>query len=465
MIRNNYLTIYRIRYKAFVSSLQVAWKGKKGIIAAFCSITTIFGIFFFTGFHAPAVSTLPASSTAPEQGCAQAGPLIFSQTTIASLFPDDYFYQPCPPPAFPGMIDNRPVTVFTTLVPELQSYVVKRFKRYRPLLASGVIVDATTGAVYVMANYTDAADTQQVFPDDVDNYCLYGGFPAASLIKIVTAAAVMEKKGFNITHSLPVSGGFYTLYKHQLGLKKQRFRAQPVTLKKAFSKSINPFFGKLGIQYLNDEEFTEIARSFLFNVPMAFDLPLQRSSVFNPETDFERAERASGFNTRTTISPLHAALIASLPIGDGKIMRPYLIDRIVADSGKDLYWCEKTLLSQPLSKKNVLQLSRLMQATVSQGTARKSFRRLRRTKGYQDWTLGGKTGAINLPNLQRRCEWYAGFAEKGDVKLGIALVIVHKEQRTVKPSFVAAELIKGCFKQKVAQTESAGGRASVHPGA
>jgi peptidoglycan glycosyltransferase len=249
-----------------------------------------------------------------------------------------------------------------------------------------------------------------------------------------------------------VSGRYHTLYKHQLGLKRQRFRPESVSLEKAFSMSINPFFGKLGIDYLKEEEFADVAEDFLFNVPIEFDLPLCQSYVFKPDTTFERAELTSGFNTRTTISPLHAALIAALPVTGGKIMRPFLVERIVSDGGEDIYCSDTESLSQPLSSRSVKDLSRLMQGTIRYGTARKSFSRLRRLRKSKGWFLGGKTGAINLAKQQQRCEWFAGFAEKGEERLAISMVLVHGEIRTVKPSLVVAELIKSCIKNQSVRT-------------
>jgi cell division protein FtsI/penicillin-binding protein 2 len=344
------------------------------------------------------------------------------------------------------------MTVFTTLEPAIQKQMIRLFKRYQPVLAAGVIIDAKSGAVLAMGNYIKKPEAVDLFPERDGDYCLYAGFPAASLIKIVTAAAAIEKKGFTSAMTLPVSGGYHTLYKHQLGLKRLRFRPEQISLEKAFSKSINPFFGKLGIQYLSKEDFDEIAELFLFNMPLEFDFPVSKSTTFIPESSFEKAELASGFNTRTTISPLHAALIASLPVSGGKIMRPYVIDRVVSEDGKDLYSSSIEDLSQPINSQSLKYLSRLMRATTLYGTAGKSFYALRHSRIYRDLSIGGKTGAINLPNKQRRCEWFAGFAEKEDMHLAISLVFIHGDKRTVNPSLMAAELIKTCVKEQPLKT-------------
>jgi cell division protein FtsI/penicillin-binding protein 2 len=93
-----------------------------------------------------------------------------------------------------------------------------------------------------------------------------------------------------------------------------------------------------------------------------------------------------------------------------------------------------------------------MRATTRYGTAGKSFYALRHSRTYRGVSIGGKTGAINLPNKQRRCEWFAGFAEKEDMHLAISLVFIHGDKRTVNPSLMAAELIKTCLKEQPLKT-------------
>lgn len=367
-------------------------------------------------------------------------------TDLSALFDPDYFYQSSPPVVFWTSKYDPPLKVQTTLELSLQHRLNVLLHRYAPLVGAGVVIDPTTGAILAMASYRHEGLDPNTLSEGKSNYCLYGGFPAASLIKIVTAGAVLEKKGFTSHKTLPVSGRFHTLYKHQLGLKRQRFKAQPVSLEKAFSLSVNPFFGKLGIQVLKESELMETARSFLFNVPIKFDFPLDTSKVVVPDSEYARAEQACGFNTGTTISPLHAALIASLPVNEGKMMRPFLVERLENQAGVELFYRQLKVISQPFKEKSVKNLQRLMQATVRYGTAKKSFAHLRRVRGSKKWVLGGKTGTIDLPNRQGRCEWFAGYGESGHRKAAVAIVLVHGERRTISSSYVAAEMIKSALR-------------------
>lgn len=368
-------------------------------------------------------------------------------TDLSALFDPEYFYQNSPPVDFRSPNDDMPIGVHTSLDPTLQHRLVVLLHRYAPLIGAGVALDPATGAILAMASYRHENLNPDILAEGKNNYCTYAGFPAASLIKIVTAGAVLEKKGFTSSKTLPVSGRFHTLYKYQLGLKRPRFKARSVSLEKAFSLSVNPFFGKLGVKVLKESEFMETARELLFDVPIEFDLPVGVSKILVPESIYARAEQACGFNNGTTISPLHAALIASLPINEGKIMRPFLVKRLESKAGVELFYRQLKVLSQPFGAKSVRNLQRLMRATVRYGTAKKSFAHLRRERGSRNWVLGGKTGTLDLPGRQGRCEWFAGYGKNGKRKVAVAIVLVHGEKRTISSSYVAAEIIKNALRK------------------
>jgi len=378
-------------------------------------------------------------------------------TDLSALFAPGYFSQASPPVDFCSMANGIPLRVHTSLDPALQHRLTVLLRRYAPLIGAGVVLEPATGAVLAMVSYRNENLDPQVLVEGRKNYCLYAGFPAASLFKIVTAGAVLEKKAYTSYKTLPVSGRFHTLYKHQLGLKRQRFKARSVSLEKAFSLSINPFFGKLGIHVLEEAELCDIARSMLFNVPLEFDLPVGVSRMLEPDSEYSRAEQACGFNTETTISPLHAAMIAALPVNKGIIMRPFLVERLESGAGVELFYRRLKALSHPFREKTVKNLRRLMRATVRYGTARKSFAHLKRVRGSRKWLMGGKTGSIDMPNHQGRCEWFAGYGVNGKRGIAVAIVLVHGERRTISSSYVAAEVIKNALKKSpltVAKTES-----------
>jgi penicillin-binding protein A len=362
----------------------------------------------------------------------------------ASLFSDRYFYELNPPAAFTAATPEGQVTVQTTLRPELQQRLMTCFARSAPLIAAAVVLDAKTGAVLAMGNQTSKAGAS-LLPEGARNYCIYGGFPAASLAKIITASTALEKKGFDINHIEPVSGRYHTLYRSQVGIERSPYKPEQVPMEKAFALSINPYFGKMWLDSFADRDFLDMGQAMLFNMPLEFDLPVTKSRIVPPVDDFQRAELASGYNTRTTLSPLHAALIASLPANGGRIIQPYIIDRITDANGMLIYSHNTKTLSQPLSPRSVVQLNQLMQGTVESGTARGSFTYAKQIGAAKGWTMGGKTGSIDLPEHTGRCDWFAGFGQANQTSVAVACILVHGAQRTMRSSFVGAEMIRACL--------------------
>ena len=361
-----------------------------------------------------------------------------------SLFSSRFFYEPNPPSSFTSATPEGQVTVQTTLRPELQRRLMSCFAHAAPLIAAAVVLDAKTGAVLAMGNQTTKAGAR-LLPDGANNYCVYGEFPAASLAKIITASVALEKKGFNSSHLEPVSGRYHTLYRSQVGIEPAPYKPEQVPMDKAFALSINPYFGKMWLDSFTDHDFLDMGRDMLFNMPLEFELPVTKSRMAPPTDDFQRAELASGYNTRTTLSPLHAALIASLPANGGRIMRPYIIDSITDANGKTVYQHMTKTLSQPLSPRSAFQLGELMQGTVQSGTARGSFTYAKQIGAANGWTMGGKTGSIDLPEHTGRCDWFAGFGQTNQTSIAVACILVHGAQRTMHSSYVGAEMIRACL--------------------
>ena len=373
---------------------------------------------------------------------------------LSGLLSDNFFSALPPTSVISSTFETGPaLKVFTTIDEKSQLNLLKLLRRYHPQLGAGVLVNLKTGAIEAMAHYRHADENGSILPQESGNLCLNSSFPAASLFKIVTAYGVLEREGLTRHTRFPVIGRHHTLYKYQLGLGKSRYRYQPseVSFEKAFARSVNPVFGKFGIDYFPAHELLQLAETFAFNRSLSFDLSVSSSVVRASDTAYQRAETASGFIGTTTLSPLHAALIAGAPLSPGKLKRPFVIDRVIAENGAELFYRqERQSKFQLVDEKACAELVAMMQATVKYGTASKAFKHLKKKRSYQNWEVGGKTGSLDMPNSDRRCEWFAGFGRdlKSDREVAVALVLVHGEKRTISSGYIAAELLAGALRGK-----------------
>ncbi|MBW1768879.1 MAG: hypothetical protein JRJ65_17760 [Deltaproteobacteria bacterium] len=259
------------------------------------------------------------------------------------------------------------LSVETSLDTSLQKFITGLLQRSMTYQAAVVVLRPDNGQILAMANYENHRGKE--------NLCLKADFPAASLFKVVSAAAAIEGRDFTPERRVVFRGKKHTLYRSQLKKEKGRYTIK-TTFRKAFSGSINPVFGKIGIYDLGRELMAEYAERFFFNRVIPFEL----------------AEIASGFNKKTLISPVHAVLIASAVANNGTIMEPWLVRCVKDESGEILYHVTPSRLASPIKKDTAKKLRVLMRETVVSGTCRKAFRPLRRKKAFKDIELGAKTG-------------------------------------------------------------------------
>ncbi|MBW1681347.1 MAG: hypothetical protein JRJ35_15515 [Deltaproteobacteria bacterium] len=305
--------------------------------------------------------------------------------------------------------------VRTALETSLQRYAGRLLKRSGTIQSAVVALSPVDGRVLVM-NWRGARA-------EGHNLCLEARFPAASLFKIVSAAAALEGAGLTPERQMGFEGRRYTLYRNQLKNRITRYTNR-VSLKRAFALSINPVFGKLGIFYLGRERVEEYARRFLFNRPIPFDLPTGLSTIAVPEDPYGLAEITSGFNKRTLLSPLHAALMTAAVVNQGVVMSPWLVSSVRDATGRVLYRPELKPLASPIGRDTAAQLRSMMRETVRRGTCRRTFRRLTRKRAFRGVELGAKTGTINDRSDTYRYDWITAYALPADKTKGLCLAVL-----------------------------------------
>ena len=328
------------------------------------------------------------------------------------------------------------------LLSEIESVTAR--ERYRSRYIGIVAMEPGSGRILAMVSFDK--------DDPFHNTCVDNRFPAASIFKIVTAAAAIELGGLNAESPLAYNGQKYTLYRSQIKTKTNRY-TQTLSLRESFAQSVNPVFGKLGAHLLGKEDLEAFADRFGFNQPLAFDIPVGISHVAFEDDPYQLAEIASGFNKHTTISPLHGAIIASPVLNDGHIINPSVVDKIVDPKNRIVYERGNGFTHQVISKEATIILRQLMMATVSGGTARKIFKGKKRHQVLQDLTIGGKTGSINN---NPRYDWFIGFAQdpQSGRSLIVSAVVAHEKYIGKKAGEYARLAMESYFSQesKIADT-------------
>lgn len=321
-----------------------------------------------------------------------------------------------------------------------QHRMEKLFGQYRPDYGAFVAVDASSGAILSLVSYTREKK-------EIGNLVLKATFPAASVFKVVTAAAAIDQKKASPNTVVAYTGANHTLYKSNL---KQKFNprwARRVTLREAFARSINSVFGKVGLYLLKPKDLNEYAKRFQFNQAINADIPVQPGTFYLEEQDdYKVAEAASGFTRMAQMSPLQGALMAASIVNEGVMMEPFLVSSLKKQSGETVYKVKTQPLGEVIEAETAKNLRELMRETVVRGTSQKSFRDLLRKKRVKEIEMGGKTGHLTGLSPKGNYDWFIGYATDGKKRVALAALTINEDTWRVKASYLARQFFEGYFK-------------------
>ncbi len=356
-------------------------------------------------------------------------------------------------PDFTFVRDGKTFQVQTSLNMGMHNFLSSRLDRKNSKWISIVIMEPSSGRILTMIGYDRA--------DPSNNPSTDSRFPAASVFKIITASAAIEKCGYVADTILTFNGGKYTLYKSQLKKKKNRYTNR-ISFRDSFAQSINPVFGKIGVHCLNKSDLENYAEGFGFNQKISFEIPLSPSFISISDKPYNWAEIASGFNRKTRLSPIHGAMLAATVLNDGWLIEPTIIDKITDEEGKNVYQSKRIPIKQAITLVTSKILRDLLTATVKTGTSKKYFRPYRRDKVLSKLTIGGKTGSIYNTTRDAKIDWFVGFADqKGASKqIAISILVAHSKyigkRATVYARAAIREYFKDILTSKVASNKAEG---------
>jgi cell division protein FtsI/penicillin-binding protein 2 len=333
--------------------------------------------------------------------------------------------------------DGRTITF--TVNPELQRFADRQFAKYKVPVGSAVMLNSRTGRVHAFSERREdpsMAGEARVALDPSP--------PAASLFKIISAAALLEQGEVTPTTKTCYHGGSSKLHLHNLQ-DSPRDDTACASLSAALGRSINAVFAKLSDRCLNRASLASYAARFGFNRDLPFDVPVPRSTAEIPGDRLERARTAAGF-WHTHLSPLHAAVIAQSVAQDGAMLRPYIVDRVTDSGGEVIYESAPEFLGRPVKKDTADQLLAAMKHTVARGTARRAFHDSRGAPLLPGIDIAGKTGTLTGKKPYRAYSWFVAIAPADDPELAMAVLVVNKPEWRIKSAAMAELLLAEYFR-------------------
>lgn len=331
------------------------------------------------------------------------------------------------------------LTAELTIEPDLQRSALSIMKRYDLPEAGVVLLDVKTGNALVYASHVSRGE-----PFDVN---VRAEAPAASIFKLVTAAALLEVPGIDAQTEQCYRGGQSRILADDLLDDPARDR-WCASLSMAMGRSINVVFARLARRYLTPERLTEMAGAFGFGTVMPFDVKAEPPSIDLPDEPLEFARSAAGF-WHTSLSPLAAASMAQAIANGGVAYQPRVVRAVVDGSSSE--WRAPALpvtLRRAVRQEVASELTKMMLQTVASGSAFKAFHNPSGSAYLPFIRVAAKTGTLNRNEESRLYTWFVGFAPADKPEVAIAALVVNTPLWRIKGPQLARDVLRAYFAKR-----------------
>lgn len=403
----------------------------RGRLTIAAGVLALLGGVFAVGF-VPADEPATSEGEAPEPVAREslASPPVSSRppTPTLSALPDEVWA----PPVGRGRLEapQRPggLHIEYTLNPELTRKIWKVLDRGRVALGHVLVMDPETGELLAYVS-TDP----ERFPPEAT-------YPAASLVKVVTAAALLDKRPSAARETCRYAGGRYRLSRRHLDPPKRG--GHTVDLREALTTSNNKCFAQYAVHRIGREGLLGAIDRFGFLSPPARNHAA--GEITNAIADrLALGELGSGLDG-LRITPLHAVQLAGV-LAEGKLVQPRWVARIDSAEGVELPLPPTPEPVQVLTTSLAKNLREMLVDTTRRGTARKAFRTRNGRPLLQGIDVAGKTGSLNGTDPAGRYEWFIGIAPADEPRLAVATLAVQGPLYWMSASQLAAEVLKVAF--------------------
>jgi penicillin-binding protein A len=259
------------------------------------------------------------------------------------------------------------------------------------------------------------------------NRATAGRYQPGSTFKVVTATAALNSGRFT-PESRFDDPGYCVEYGKQVrnaGNPEAPEAFGNVSLFQGLQHSINSVFCNVG-KTLGAGTVLSYAKRFGFYDLPPLETPENErlaSGLYNhgklfypshPETQVDPGRLAFG-QERLQVTPLQMAMVAATVANHGVLMRPHVVQRVVAPGGKTIVRAKPHKLARVMSPQVASELNSMMQAVVTGGTGPKGA-----VPGIR---VAGKTGTAETGRGNIYTAWFIAFAPADHPQVAIAVVV------------------------------------------
>lgn len=291
--------------------------------------------------------------------------------------------------------------IFLTIDKTIQSFVEDAMtqveKEYNPESMIVVVAEPKTGKILAMSQRpTFNPDTRESTNMKWLNAVIEETIEPGSTMKTFTLASAIDT-GKWVPHD-KFRSGQYTVHDRTIRDHNQVGWGR-ITYLEGFQRSSNTAMAHL-LKSIGDDVFVDYLGKFGFGKKTGIDLPNEATGTILSKYPIQRVTTTYGQGS--TVTPIQLIQAMTAIANDGKMMQPYVIDKIVDSStGEIIQQHEPEEKGQPVSADTAKQVREILASTLTSefGTAKDFI--------LDEYQVAGKTGTAQIPKANGTYSWGA----------------------------------------------------------
>lgn len=284
------------------------------------------------------------------------------------------------------------LTIDKTIQNFLEDTMTRVNTQYTPQSMIGVVANPKTGEILAMTQRpTFNPDTREGLDSNWLNDVVENVIEPGSTLKTFTVAAAVDSGNWhpNATYQ----SGSYTLFDRTIR-DHNTYGWGRITYLEGFQRSSNTAMAHQ-LEIMGADTLFDYLQRFGFGEKTGIDLPNEAPGVLLSRNPIEKV--TTSYGQGSTVTPIQLIQGLTAIANGGKMMQPYVIDKIVdPNTGKVTFDSEPVLKGEPISEASAATVRELLKSTVyaEAGNAKKF-----QIEGYE---VAGKTGTAQMPNANGR---------------------------------------------------------------
>ncbi|WP_223700322.1 penicillin-binding protein [Sutcliffiella deserti] len=263
-------------------------------------------------------------------------------------------------------------------------------EKYSPEKIMAIVADPKTGQILAMGSRpTFDLNTREGLTANWNNDTISYRYEPGSTMKIFSLAAAVEAGVYN--GSELYQSGSYRLPNDPIPINDHNSGAGwgLISFDEGVQRSSNVAFAILADR-MGTETLLDYIKAFGMDQPTGIDLPDEATSNINYH--YQRDRISTAFGQGSAFTPIQQIQAATAIANDGKMMQPYVIDKIVDPNTNEIVLENKPKeKGQPISQETAKKVRSILESVVSSenGTGR--------PYAIDGFTVAAKTGTAQIP--------------------------------------------------------------------